>query len=198
MNHQIAEVAPIILSEVYRIFEADQIYSVKTRSSAVEILTALLKSINVHTGKQQQAALLNPVLPKFLEKLIINLTVPNGPTSNFALKTNTIKVFAFLVNNMPKTIHQYMGQILQPIWQLLTHTADVYVKVTVNQTIESPLDWDDSDDENGSYVTMVLQIFEFLHSIIECGKFKGIIKEVLTDLIYVLIVYMQMVSTIFL
>lgn len=95
---------------------------------------------------------------------------------------------------MPKTIHQYMVQILQPIWQLLTHTADVYVKVTVNQTIESPLDWDDTDDENGSYVTMVLQIFEFLHSIIESGKFKGIIKEVLIDLIYVLIVYMQMVS----
>lgn len=154
----------------------------------------MLKSINVHTGKQQQAAILNPILPKFLEKLIINLIVPNGQTSNFALKTNTIKVFAFLVNNMRKTIHQYMEQILQPIWQLLTHTADVYVKITVNQTMETPLDWDDTDDENGSYVTMVLQIFEFLHSIIECGKFKSIIQDVLIDLIYVLIVYMQMVS----
>lgn len=39
---------------------------------------------------------------------------------------------------------------------------------------------------------MILQIFELIHSIAESKKFKGLIKSVLGDLVYVLILYMQM------
>lgn len=38
---------------------------------------------------------------------------------------------------------------------------------------------------------MILQIFELIHSIAESKKFKGMIKGVLNDLVYVLILYMQ-------
>lgn len=38
---------------------------------------------------------------------------------------------------------------------------------------------------------MILQIFELIHSIAESKKFKGLIKGVVGDLIYVLILYMQ-------
>lgn len=34
-------------------------------------------------------------------------------------------------------------------------------------------------------------MFEFIHSVIECGKFKTLLRNVLSDLIYVIIVYMQ-------
>ena len=48
LNTHIADCGPLILSEVYRIFEADQLYSVKTRACSVEILLTVLKSINAH------------------------------------------------------------------------------------------------------------------------------------------------------
>lgn len=38
-----------------------------------------------------------------------------------------------MVNEMQVFIHQYTAQILPPIWQLLTQTAGVYVKVVVNE-----------------------------------------------------------------
>ena len=38
---------------------------------------------------------------------------------------------------------------------------------------------------------MILQIFELVHSIAESKKFKGLVKGVVSDLIYVLILYMQ-------
>lgn len=39
---------------------------------------------------------------------------------------------------------------------------------------------------------MILQTFEFLHTIIEMKKYKGAVTNVLTDLIYIVILYMQM------
>lgn len=79
LDQQITDVGPIIISEVCRIFEADSVFSLTTRSSAVDIFKALLKAINTYIPtKQGQDALLNPVLPKFLEKMITSLTLPNG------------------------------------------------------------------------------------------------------------------------
>lgn len=53
-------------------------------------------------------------------------------------------VLSYLVNEMQRFVHQHTAQILPPIWQLLTQTADVYVKVTVNGTAENP--FTDMDD----------------------------------------------------
>lgn len=38
-----------------------------------------------------------------------------------------------MVTALPKYLKPYANEILQPIWQLLTQTADVYVKVIVNE-----------------------------------------------------------------
>lgn len=95
-----------------------------------------------------------------------------------------------MVNEMPKFINQYMNQILPPIWQLLTQMADLYIKVIVNETELSP--FDDEDSGNTQFIKMILQIFEFIHSIVESKKFKTAICNVLTDLVYIIIIYMQM------
>lgn len=46
-------------------------------------------------------------------------------------------VLTYMANEMPKFIQQYNSQILPPIWQLLTQTADIYVKVLVNESDKS-------------------------------------------------------------
>lgn len=48
-----------------------------------------------------------------------------------------------------------------------------------------------NSDDDTSFTSMLLQIIEFIHSIVESGKFKPAIKNVLADLIYIMIVYMQ-------
>lgn len=133
MDSQISVVGPVILSEIYRIFEAEQVYCVKTRSCAVTIFKSLLKAINEHIEtKEEKAKMLNPVLPVFIDKLIGALNSPSGPHSSFELKTEIIRVLTYMVNEMSKFIFQYNAQILPPVWQLLTQTADIYVKVVVN------------------------------------------------------------------
>uniref|UniRef100_A0A336MGN8 CSON015154 protein n=1 Tax=Culicoides sonorensis TaxID=179676 RepID=A0A336MGN8_CULSO len=193
LNTQIIEVGPLILSEVYRIFEADGIYNTKTRACAVEILHSVLKSINLHAeNKQQIKDMINPTLTNYVQKLIAGLTAPLGKQSSFKLKMEIVKVLTYMVAEMPKFIHPYLPSILNPIWTLLTQMADVYIKVIVNNEEESPFDTTQEEDQNEEFIKMILQVFEFVHSIVESKKFKQNVSLVLTDLIYIIIIYMQM------
>jgi importin-9 len=190
LNSQISTVAPLILSEVYRIFEADKVYSVKTRTSTVEILNSLLKSINMHVeSKQERSALLDPILGSFVQKLIVGLTAPNGQLSSFGLKTEIIRIFTYMINEMPKFIATYIDDILPPIWQLLTAMADIYIKTIVNTTESQAFN---DPDEEMLFNKLILQTFEFVHSLVESKKFRPKIAPVLTDLVYIIIIYLQM------
>lgn len=91
-----------------------------------------------------------------------------------------------MVTEMPKLFYQYNAQILPPVWQLLTQTAEIYVKVVVNAN-----DTDQDDDEMSNFTTLIMQLFEFIHSIVEQSRFKTIVQTVLIDLAYISILFIQ-------
>ncbi|XP_023299361.2 importin-9 [Lucilia cuprina] len=193
-DKQIKELGPVIISEVYRIFESEQNYSIKTRTSAIKILKPLFLSISMNImDKQEQASMMNSILTNFMDKLMHYLSMNSAAASNFMLRTEIVKILTFLVTETPKFIQPYMERILPIIWQLLTQIADTYVKVTINQTEPSPFPVADADDEDEltNFSTMIIQIMEFIQCIIVAGKFRSTIKNVLTDLIYIMIVYIQ-------
>lgn len=90
---------------------------------------------------------------------------------------------------MTKFIYQYNAQILPPVWQLLTQTAEIYVKAVVNE-IDSTNN-DQEDDELNDFITLILQLFEFILAIVDQPRFHSILKTVLPDLMYISIIYMQ-------
>ncbi|XP_005178289.2 importin-9 [Musca domestica] len=191
---QIKELGPVIISEVYRIFESEQNYSIKTRTSAIRILKPLFASICINImDKQEQANMANSILTNFMEKLLHYLSMDCGASSNFMLRTEIVKLLTHLVTEMPKYIQPHMERILPVIWRLLTQVAGTYVKVTVNQTEPSPFPEGESeeDDELNNFSAMIIQIIEFVQCVIGAGKFRSTIKNVLTDLIYIMIVYIQ-------
>lgn len=47
------------------------------------------------------------------------------------------------------------------------------------------------DDELNNFKTLVMQLIEFIHSIVEKNRFRSTVAPVLTDLVYISIVYMQ-------
>ncbi|KAH8313820.1 hypothetical protein KR067_012298 [Drosophila pandora] len=192
---QIKELGPVVIPEVYRIFDSEQNYSIKTRVSAIRILKPLFTSIAaLITNKEEQSTMMSSILTNFMDKLMYYLSMNSGAGSNFLLRSEIIKVFTHLVTEMPKYIHPFMDRVLPIIWQLLTQIAETYVKVSVNQTEPNPLASGDSedDDEQTNFQTLIIQILEFINCIVTCSKLRGSIKNVLADLIYITIVYIQL------
>lgn len=97
---QIKELGPVVISEVYRIFESEQNYGIKTRTSAIRILKPLFLSISVNiSGKQEQSTMMSSILSNFMDKLIHYLSMNSGATSNFMLRTEIVKskLFKYIV-----------------------------------------------------------------------------------------------------
>lgn len=47
------------------------------------------------------------------------------------------------------------------------------------------------DDEMSNFSTLIIQMFEFIHSIVERAKFKSIVQSVLVDLVYISVLFME-------
>jgi hypothetical protein len=191
-DSQIPTVAPVILPDIYRIFCESDRYTVRTRARAVEIFTSLVSMICTigEINKGLQKSLLNPVLTTFSEALVAALTVPDSHSSDPGLKTEVLKALTVLVKNVPKQMSTWLPQILPPVWSTLTTSAEKYVKDVVNESGEEE-EIVDSDGEVLGFENLVFAIFEFVHALVETSKFKGAVKSGLADLVYYIVLYMQ-------
>ncbi|VTJ56934.1 Hypothetical predicted protein [Marmota monax] len=211
---QMPLVAPVILPEMYKIFTMAEVYGIRTRSRAVEIFTTCAHMICNMEELEKGAAkvLIFPVVQQFTEAFVQALQIPDGPTSDSGFKMEVLKAVTALVKNFPKHMVSSMQQILPIVWNTLTESAALYpflknickadskfyfftlhhtyVRTEVNYTeeVEDPVD---SDGEVLGFENLVFSIFEFVHALLENSKFKSTVKKALPELIYYIILYMQ-------
>ncbi|XP_034389119.1 importin-9 [Cyclopterus lumpus] len=189
---QMPLVAPVILPEMYKIFTMAEVYSIRTRSRAVEIFTTCANLICAIEELEKGAAkaLIFPVVQQFTEAFVLALQMPDGQSSDSGLKMEVLKAVTALVRNFPKPMVSSMQQILPIVWNTLTESAALYVRTEVNYTeeVDDPVD---SDGEVLGFENLVFSIFEFVHTLLENNKFKSTVKKALPELIYYVILYMQ-------
>uniref|UniRef100_A0AAY4EW79 Importin N-terminal domain-containing protein n=1 Tax=Denticeps clupeoides TaxID=299321 RepID=A0AAY4EW79_9TELE len=188
---QMPLVAPVILPEMYKIFTMAEVYSIRTRSRAVEIFTTCANLICAIEEMEKGAAkaLIFPVVQQFTEAFVQALQMPDGPSSDSGLKMEVLKAVTALVKNFPKPMVSSMQQILPIVWNTLTESC-TYVRTEVNDTeeVDDPVD---SDGEVLGFENLVFSIFEFVHTLLDNNKFKSTVKKALPELIYYIILYMQ-------
>ncbi|KAF3823229.1 hypothetical protein GH733_010665, partial [Mirounga leonina] len=166
---QMPLVAPVILPEMYKIFTMAEVYGIRTRSRAVEIFTTCAHMICNMEELEKGAAkvLIFPVVQQFTEAFVQALQIPDGPTSDSGFKMEVLKAVTALVKNFPKHMVSSMQQILPIVWNTLT------------------------ESEVLGFENLVFSIFEFVHALLENSKFKSTVKKALPELIYYIILYMQ-------
>ncbi|XP_060587837.1 importin-9-like [Ruditapes philippinarum] len=189
---QMVHVAPVILPEMYKIFLQHEVFSIRTRSRAVNIFNICAGMIATMSELQKGLAkqLLFPVIPQFTQAFVEALLVPDGPSSDSGLKMEIMKAITTLVKSFPKLMSQWIGQILQPVWSIFTLSSDFYVRTVVNNTEDA----DDPVDSDGGvlgFENLVYGVFEFIHALLDSSKFRDLVKKSINDILYYVITYMQ-------
>ncbi|XP_011308403.1 importin-9 [Fopius arisanus] len=192
---QLPNVGPVILQEMYRIFQSDNQYSIRTRGRAVEIF-ATVTGLVASTGMYQKGFVqqyLQPVIPMFCEKFVKYLGQPNGPVSDTGLKTDIIKAVNCLAKKLSKYVANYLPQILPPIWDTLVQSAKLYQEEMVNGGNDEDIDEKevDSDGEIINFNNLIIAIFEFIQIFMDHKKFSGLLTNLAGETIYYLIIFMQ-------
>ncbi|KAH1171946.1 hypothetical protein KIL84_007564, partial [Mauremys mutica] len=180
---QMPLVAPVILPEMYKIFTMAEVYGIRTRSRAVEIFTTCAHMICNMEELEKGAAkvLIFPVVQQFTEAFVQALQMPDGPTSDSGFKMEVLKYFEVkqmanpakyervCANQYPKWLYADGGKLFCTACNvMLDHTCEVL-----------------------GFENLVFSIFEFVHALLENHKFKSTVKKALPELIYYIILYMQ-------
>lgn len=112
----------------------------------------------------------------------------------YRLSFHCLPVLTYMIMGMHRFILRNHKEILPSVWQLLTNMANIYVNVVVNETSPALIDNNEEDDELTNFTTLILQIYEFIHTICEHMRFKALLRPALTELVYITIVYMQITA----
>ncbi|GAB0199944.1 importin-9 [Grus japonensis] len=133
------------------------------------ILPEMYKIFTMAEGAAK--VLIFPVVQQFTEAFVQALQMPDGPTSDSGFKMEVLKMQFF------RNVH-------------INLTPSTYVRTEVNYTeeVEDPVD---SDGEVLGFENLVFSIFEFVHALLENNKFKSTVKKALPELIYYILLYMQ-------
>ena len=189
----ISKVAPIILPELYSIFMEDKRYSIRTRARAVEIYNTCTCLVHDSDNPQLTQMLLpGPFVAKFTQALAQALQVPNGPSSDCGLKKEVLNTLINMMRNVPKLMGDAASSVLSAVWQQLIQGAEYFVSRDVNCAEEDLEAVIDSDGESISFGSLVYSLFDFVESLLDSNKMKKVVKKSLDELIYYLIIYMQM------
>ncbi|XP_029043182.1 importin-9 isoform X1 [Osmia bicornis bicornis] len=192
-DNQLPNVGPVILQEMYRIFQSENQYSIRTRGRAVEIFTTITTLV-ANTGVYQKGfteQYLQPVIPMFCQKFVQCLRVPDGPTSDSGLKADVIKAINCLVTKLPKYVSSFLPEMLPPVWETLTQSAKIYQEGSVNGDGDTNNKEVDSDGEVINFSNLIIAIFEFVHSILDRKRFSNLLDNLMQELMYYLVIFMQ-------
>jgi len=197
-DNQIPTIAPILLPKMYEIFVTPHAFSIGTRDRAIQIFTIISETIALMCDYDKTAIdnFLLPMLPQFTEALLKVLEMPdNAPEVDIRLKKTALNSITILIKNCRKQMWKYMPNILTPVWRIMANSAQVYVRNIVNSDSDDAVDPEQATDSDGevlSIKSLILTVFEFVTVLIESPKTRKLIKSGIRDLIYYVLVYMQM------
>uniref|UniRef100_A0A6A7FW59 Importin-9-like n=3 Tax=Hirondellea gigas TaxID=1518452 RepID=A0A6A7FW59_9CRUS len=189
----ISKAAPVILPQMYNIFCQEERYSIRTRGRAVEIFmnSASVISMMGEYNKTLAKTLLYPALPPFIEAMLKVLQTNDGPTVDSGLKKEIIRALTVLVTNVPRQMVEYLPDTLSYVWHALTTSAHSYLNTAINAREEAN-DPTNSDGEVLGFESLVYSLFEFVDALLRHSKHRQMVKQGVPDLLYYLILYMQL------
>lgn len=187
---QLPNLVPIILQEMYKIFQNEN-YSTGIRSCAIEIfvtITTLVANTAAYEKKfvQQYS---QEFIPIFCEKFVGCLKEPHRRFSDNSFTTDIIKAINSIVK-LPKYQSDFLPQMLPPIWEILCQSAKIYQEVTVNAD-ENDEKAVDSDDEVSKFNSLIIAILELVQTILDRKKLVSLLDNKLPEIMYYLIIFMQ-------
>ncbi|OQR79887.1 importin-9-like [Tropilaelaps mercedesae] len=186
-DSQMVNMVPVVLPEIYNLLIAPS-SPLKVKLRAVQVLVSMAA-----LDKSVFKTHLSPFLPKFMKAFVDILNIPQAQTFHPVLKTEILNTLKELAKARDKGMQPFLGEILGPVWSTLTDTAKLYTKNQVNNSEDIEEDVD-SDGEVYGVQSLVLAIFEFVQALIESAKLQDPVHKGMEDLLYYLIVYMQITN----
>ncbi|KAL1807817.1 hypothetical protein ACET3Z_024807 [Daucus carota] len=187
---------PVLFPCLYTIVSSPQVYDKQLRARALSIIYSCTSMLGVMSGvyKAETSALLLPMLKPWMDQFSSILDIPVQPEDpdDWSIRMEVLKCLNQFVQNFPGLIEsQFMG-IMGPIWQTFVSSLRVYERSALEGLDDSYDGRYDSDGAEKSLESFIIQLFEFLLTIVGSPRFVKILGNNISELVYYTIAFLQM------
>uniref|UniRef100_A0A6N2LV80 Importin N-terminal domain-containing protein n=1 Tax=Salix viminalis TaxID=40686 RepID=A0A6N2LV80_SALVM len=183
-----------IVSSPQNLFE--QNYDNYLRTKALTIVYSCMSMLGIMSGvyKTEISALITPMLKSWMDQFSVILEQPVQPEDpdNWSLRMEVLKCLNQFVQNFSSLNESEFMVIVGPLWQTFVTSLSVYVRSSIECIDDPYVDRYDSDGAEKSLDSFVIQLFEFLMTIVGSAKLMKVFKNNIKELAYYTIAFLQM------
>ncbi|KAG6765765.1 hypothetical protein POTOM_029822 [Populus tomentosa] len=183
-----------IVSSPQNLFK--QNYDNYLRTKALTIVYSCVSVLGIMSGvyKTEIIALITPMLKPWMDQFSVILEPPMQPEDpdNWSLRMEVLKCLNQFVQNFPSLTESEFMVIVGPLWQTFVTSLSVYMRSSIECTEDPYGDRYDSDGAEKSLDAFVIQLFEFLLTIVGSAKLMKVVKNNIKELAYYTLAFLQM------
>ncbi|XVE74462.1 hypothetical protein DITRI_Ditri12bG0018900 [Diplodiscus trichospermus] len=194
-DKMIPTLVPVLFPCLYSIVSSTQIYNKYLRTKALSIVYACTSMLGAMSGVYQAetSALMEPMLKPWVDQFSFILEHPVQPEDpdDWSIRMEVLKCLNQFVQNFPNFTESEFMVIVGPLWQTFVSSLRVYTRSTI-EGLEDPYEGSyDSDGAEKSLDSFVIQLFEFLLTIVGSRKLVKVVANNITDLVYYTVAFLQ-------
>ncbi|EPS68989.1 hypothetical protein M569_05779, partial [Genlisea aurea] len=195
-DKMVPKLIPILFPSLYTIVSSPQTYEKCLRTKALSVFYNCIAMLGVMSGvfKTETSAFMSPMLQPWMELFasILKIPVPSEDPDDWSIRMEVLKCLNQFIQNHPDISFSHLAVIMEPLWNTFVSSLQVYEQASV-QGIEDSYDGRyDSDGAERSLESFVIQLFEFLLTVVGSPRFFNIVANNVKDLVYCSIGFLQM------
>ncbi|KAJ9163429.1 hypothetical protein P3X46_023097 [Hevea brasiliensis] len=187
---------PVLFPCLHTIVSSPQIYDNYLRTKALSIVYSCTSMLGAMSGvyKTETSALMTTMLKPLMDQfsMILGQSVQPEDPDDWSLRMGVLKCLNQFVQNFPSLTESEFVVVVGPLWQTFVTSLRVYMRSSVEGT-EDP--YEGRYDSDGVEITLdsfVIQLFEFLSTVVGSAKLMKVVGNNIKELVYYTIAFLQM------
>ncbi|KAI4379178.1 hypothetical protein MLD38_005507 [Melastoma candidum] len=194
----VPRLVPVLFPTLHTIVSSPQIYKKHLRAKALSIVYSCVSVLGTMSGvyETETSGLIKPMLKSWMGQFAIALgePVPDEDPDDWSLRMEVLKCLNQFVQNFHNVIDEELLVVVGPLWQTCVSSLQVYVQLSIQGTEDFHEGHYDSDGTEKSLESFVIQLFEFLLTLVGSAKFKKVIVKNVKELVYYTIGFLQVTA----
>ncbi|XP_030483084.2 uncharacterized protein LOC115699697 [Cannabis sativa] len=185
---------PLLFPCLLTIVSSTQVYDKYLRAKALSIIYSCISMLGAMCGvyRMETSTILIPMIKPWMAQFAIILNQPVEPKDpdDWSIRMEVLKCLNQFVQNFPSLTESEFMIIMGPLWQ--TFVTSLRVRSSVDSLEDLYEGRYDSDGTEKSFDSLVIQLFEFLLTIVGSKKFVKVVMNHIKELVYYTIAFLQM------
>ncbi|CDY51121.1 BnaA07g37040D [Brassica napus] len=194
-DKDVPALVPVLFPCLQAVVSSPQSYDKYMRGKALSIFYSCISVLGAMSGvyKTETTTLVTPLLEVWMNQFSLILEHPVQPDDpdDWSLRMEVLKCLNQFVQNFPFLMESELIAIMRPLWHTFESSLQVYLRSSVEGAEDSYDGRYDSDGEEKSLDTFIIQLFEFLSTIVSSRRLAKVLASNVRELVYQTVAFLQ-------